>query len=528
MTSTTSPSTSPGTSSGTTAHRFVRRSGSTPTRGRGRRTGLVGGILGAALLLTGTPAVAGDGLPGGRRIVDHTVRAGETATGLAVRYHAWTAELISHNHLGSSATLHVGQHLEIPVVVAALRGRMLGLAAEVAEGTFTNLLPLSGVPQVVEAFGAPDKELACRFFCVPQPEDEGLAFAKFMFVAYATVPVYAAFYRWLGWGERIEPMVEAWNARERQRALELVPDELVREIYLFGSPAQMRERLRQRMTSARLLLLSPEHLHQRVALQRSLAQGEDHQHRELAALLVQRVERLIGCARPGGGRNERKPAEREQADARAGLSQLLPGQRIEVVDLHLSQASTFALAFGSYGDSTPLQARQAAAGRGIRQCGNSSCCSCSAPRPRSRRSAALLGRRRSREAAPSTPATWRGSPGSSRRAASSSTGFGSSTGTSVLRRRLIGPCCLSPRRFAALQALIWSKRTPAVARTPTPSVRAAPRRSGRASSPMAPIRLASTPPASAPAVQSARVPPIHREAPTASRSHASVSPLRAA
>ena len=41
---------------------------------------------------------------------------GETATELAVRYHAWTAELIAHNHLGPSATLHAGQRLEIPVV----------------------------------------------------------------------------------------------------------------------------------------------------------------------------------------------------------------------------------------------------------------------------------------------------------------------------------------------------------------------------------------------------------------------------
>jgi probable F420-dependent oxidoreductase len=139
--------------------------------------------------------------------------------------------------------LEMAPAYEVPIVVAALRGRMLALAGEVAEGTFTNLLPLSGVSQVVEAFGAPDKELACRFFCVPQSEDEGLQFAKFMFAAYATVPVYSAFYRWLGWGERIEPMVEAWNARDRKRAVELVPDELVREIYLFGSPAQMRERL---------------------------------------------------------------------------------------------------------------------------------------------------------------------------------------------------------------------------------------------------------------------------------------------
>jgi probable F420-dependent oxidoreductase len=132
---------------------------------------------------------------------------------------------------------------EVPIVVAALRGRMLALAAEVADGAFTNFLPLSGLPQVATAFGAPDKELVCRFFCVPAPESEGMATARFLFAAYATVPVYSAFFGWLGWGERLEPMIEAWNARDRARALELVPDDLVREIFLFGSPAQMRDRL---------------------------------------------------------------------------------------------------------------------------------------------------------------------------------------------------------------------------------------------------------------------------------------------
>jgi len=81
-------------------------------------TGLLAGL---ALLLSTAPADAAAGdLPAGRRIVDHRVRAGETVTGLAVHYHAWTAELISHNHLGPSATIHVGQRLEIPVVVSAL------------------------------------------------------------------------------------------------------------------------------------------------------------------------------------------------------------------------------------------------------------------------------------------------------------------------------------------------------------------------------------------------------------------------
>src|SRR5215211_681079 len=131
----------------------------------------------------------------------------------------------------------------VPIVVAALRGQMLALAAELGDGAFTNFLPLSGTRQVAEAFGAPDKELLCRFFCFPAPEDEALPAARRMLVAYATVPVYTAFFRWLGWGERIDPMVAAWEAGDRARALELVPDELVREVFVFGDGGAQRERL---------------------------------------------------------------------------------------------------------------------------------------------------------------------------------------------------------------------------------------------------------------------------------------------
>jgi probable F420-dependent oxidoreductase len=131
----------------------------------------------------------------------------------------------------------------VPIVVAALRGRMLGLAAEVGDGAFTNFLPLTGTRQVAETFGAADKELVCRFFCFPDSEEAALPAARRMLVAYATVPVYAAFFRWLGWGERIDPMVSAWEAGDRARALELVPDDLVREVFLFGAPGEQRERL---------------------------------------------------------------------------------------------------------------------------------------------------------------------------------------------------------------------------------------------------------------------------------------------
>jgi probable F420-dependent oxidoreductase len=131
----------------------------------------------------------------------------------------------------------------VPIVLAALRDRMLGLAARMADGAFTNFLPLSRTAQVVDAFGVPEKELACRFFSIHGPEDEALTSAKRIFVAYATVPVYAEFFRWLGFAGEIDPVVDAWTAGDRKRAVELAPERLVREIFLLGPVEAQRERL---------------------------------------------------------------------------------------------------------------------------------------------------------------------------------------------------------------------------------------------------------------------------------------------
>ena len=69
--------------------------------------------------------------------------------------------------------------------------------------------------------------------------------ARMMFSAYASVPVYTNFFRWLGWAEQIDPMVAAYQSGDRGRAAELAPVELMREIFLFGSPEQITERLKR-------------------------------------------------------------------------------------------------------------------------------------------------------------------------------------------------------------------------------------------------------------------------------------------
>lgn len=133
----------------------------------------------------------------------------------------------------------------IPIVLAALRGRMLRLAVEKADGAFTNFLPISGLARVAEGIsGAPaDFELLCRFFCLPGPREQTEPVARFMFSSYITVPVYEAFYRWLGHGEAIDPMVRAWKSGDRQAAAAAAPWDLIDEMFIFGDPAEMHERL---------------------------------------------------------------------------------------------------------------------------------------------------------------------------------------------------------------------------------------------------------------------------------------------
>ena len=134
-----------------------------------------------------------------------------------------------------------------PIVLAALRGKMLRLAVEKAEGAFTNFLPLGDLPAGRRrARGrAGGIRVPLPLLLLPGRREEIEPLARFMFASYATVPVYEAFFRWLGHGERIDEMVEAWAARDRDRAVAAAPWELIEDIFVLGSPDEIRERLGQ-------------------------------------------------------------------------------------------------------------------------------------------------------------------------------------------------------------------------------------------------------------------------------------------
>lgn len=54
----------------------------------------------------------------GRRVISYRVRSGDTASRIAVRFHAWTAELLAINHKTSASFWYVGEKVKVPVVTA--------------------------------------------------------------------------------------------------------------------------------------------------------------------------------------------------------------------------------------------------------------------------------------------------------------------------------------------------------------------------------------------------------------------------
>ncbi len=129
------------------------------------------------------------------------------------------------------------------VVLAALRPGMLRLAAREADGAITNWLAPSDVPTVRSVLGD-EPELVARIFVCPTTDAAAArGLGRLLISSYLTVPVYAAFHEWLGRGEALRGMHEAWAARDRQAANAAIPDEVVDELIVHGPPEKCRERV---------------------------------------------------------------------------------------------------------------------------------------------------------------------------------------------------------------------------------------------------------------------------------------------
>lgn len=131
----------------------------------------------------------------------------------------------------------------VPILVAALREGMLRLAGREGDGAIVNWLSADDakrVSSIVHAQG-PGKEVVARIFVCPNPDREVvLPAAKFAMAAYLNVPVYRAFHEWLGRGDVLAEHWAQWDAGDRKGSLDKIPDSLVDELIVNGTPDECR------------------------------------------------------------------------------------------------------------------------------------------------------------------------------------------------------------------------------------------------------------------------------------------------
>jgi probable F420-dependent oxidoreductase len=141
--------------------------------------------------------------------------------------------------------LGVRPEVKPAILVAALREGMLRLAGRESDGAIINWLSPTDVRKVAsvvnDAAGGAEREIVARLFVCPSENSEVVrAAARFAIAAYLNVPVYAEFHRWLGRGEQLQGMWDAWKAGDRKAALAAIPDEVVDDLVVHGSPAKCR------------------------------------------------------------------------------------------------------------------------------------------------------------------------------------------------------------------------------------------------------------------------------------------------
>ncbi|MBI2243419.1 MAG: LLM class F420-dependent oxidoreductase [Nocardioides sp.] len=122
--------------------------------------------------------------------------------------------------------------------------RMQDFAAAEADTMALNFLSPADVARIRDRVSAVERivptplETAVRVFLLPREGSGAEQAARRFLAGYLTVPTYAAFQRWLGREALLAPMSAAWAAGDRQAALAAIPDEVLRDLVVYGSPAE--------------------------------------------------------------------------------------------------------------------------------------------------------------------------------------------------------------------------------------------------------------------------------------------------
>ena len=137
----------------------------------------------------------------------------------------------------------------IPIFIAALQEKMLRQAVRLGDGvclTWVSAEDMKKVAAVIrdeakKAGKDPDAiQVMCRINICPSADERAREAYRRAITAYLNVPVYREYHAWLGRGDVLRPMQEFWDAGNRKGALEAVPDNIIDELGVFGTPEECR------------------------------------------------------------------------------------------------------------------------------------------------------------------------------------------------------------------------------------------------------------------------------------------------
>lgn len=141
----------------------------------------------------------------------------------------------------------------VPIYLAALRPRMLELAAAVGDGVILNLFPRQALPRMIGhitrgALAAgkdpASVEVVCRHqIAVTTDPRAARELFRLMFASYYATPVYNRFLAWAGHEDVAHEIREGWAAGDRERTARAFTDELIDEIAIIGTAEECRQRV---------------------------------------------------------------------------------------------------------------------------------------------------------------------------------------------------------------------------------------------------------------------------------------------
>lgn len=143
----------------------------------------------------------------------------------------------------------------VPLYLAAVNPKMLQLAGEIADGVLLAWLPARQVPYSVAeiARGAAragrslaDIDIGAYIHTVvTHNREQTLQQLRRVLVGYCQANTYIQGFRQFGYGEIIDEVHGCWKAGDRGGAEAAIPERMVEELYVFGTPDECRAQIGQ-------------------------------------------------------------------------------------------------------------------------------------------------------------------------------------------------------------------------------------------------------------------------------------------